>query len=159
VENRVGQNVPSEEKIQQLIDALVNVHELLAEFSTDLKDEERRRLVRWRPGGEEMLNLMAALARKYKLALPGVEVAGMEADLLLSKRVARLEMTADTLSRRIEDTRLCALSEGWWAATAIYTALCRTAESNVTLAQELKPAIEFFALGRRKSSQPEPSPT
>ncbi|PJB41204.1 MAG: hypothetical protein CO108_13375 [Deltaproteobacteria bacterium CG_4_9_14_3_um_filter_63_12] len=149
MENKVGDTVPSEDTINATNEELTKARQKLKPFLVSLSVEERRRALRFRPGGEAIVALMAKLARQTGVSLPGVSVEGMEGDLALSKTLSSVEENAQVLLDAVSDTRLQALSEAWWAATALYTSLSRVADSDPELARALKPATEFFAVGRR----------
>ena len=149
MENKVGDTVPSEDTLNATNEELTNARQKLKPFLVSLSVEERRRALRFRPGGEAIVALMAKLARQTGVSLPGVSVEGMEGDLALSKTLSSVEENAQVLLDAVSDTRLQALSEAWWAATALYTSLSRVADSDPELARALKPATEFFAVGRR----------
>jgi len=149
LENKVGDTVPSEDTINATNEELTKARQKLKPFLVSLSVEERRRALRFRPGGEAIVALMAKLARQTGVSLPGVSVEGMEGDLALSKTLSSVEENAQVLLDAVSDTRLQALSEAWWAATALYTSLSRVADSDPELARALKPATEFFAVGRR----------
>ncbi len=80
----------------------------------------------------------------------------MNADLQLAKRLQPLADAVSDLSLLLSDTMLEAHSEAWWSATAYYTALARMAPADPNLEAALKPAVDFFATGRRgaKTTQP-----
>ena len=149
MENKVGDTVPSEDTINATNEELTKARQKLKPFLVSLSVEERRRALRFRPGGEAIVALMAKLARQTGVSLPGVSVEGMEGDLALSNGLSSVEENAQAFLDAVSDTRLQALSEAWWAATALYTSLSRVADSDPELARALKPATEFFAVGRR----------
>jgi len=149
LENKVGNSIPSAETVDATNDELTKARQKLQPFLVSLSVEERRRALRFRPGGEAIVALMAKLARQTGVSLPGVSVEGMEGDLALSQTLNSVEENAQVLLDAVSDTRLQALSEAWWAATALYTSLSRVADSDPELARALKPATEFFAVGRR----------
>ena len=149
MENKVGNSIPSAETVDATNDELTKARQKLQPFLVSLSVEERRRALRFRPGGEAIVALMAKLARQTGVSLPGVSVEGMEGDLALSQTLNSVEENAQVLLDAVSDTRLQALSEAWWAATALYTSLSRVADSDPELARALKPATEFFAVGRR----------
>ena len=157
MENKVGDTVPSEDTLNATNEELTNARQKLKPFLVSLSVEERRRALRFRPGGEAIVALMAKLARQTGVSLPGVSVEGMEGDLALSKTLSSVEENAQVLLDAVSDTRLQALSEAWWAATALYTSLSRVADSDPELARALKPATEFFATGRRTPKTETPS--
>ena len=149
LENKVGDSVPSQETIEATNDGFTKARQKLKPFLITLSVEERKRALKFRPGGDAIVALMAKLARKSGVSLPGVSIEGMEGDLALSNGLSSVEENAQAFLDAVSDTRLQALSEAWWAATALYTSLSRVADSDPELARALKPATEFFATGRR----------
>lgn len=54
--------------------------------------------------------------------------------------------------------RLEADSEKWFAATAYYTALLGLSRSNPELQVAMRPLVDFFATGRRRTAKPITAP-
>ncbi len=159
MQDKVGQHVPSASQVEKLITELEKLASSTGKFTIALTTEERKHTLKFRPGGEKIVALLGQLVQKHGVSLPGVSVDGMNADLELATVLAPLDVAAAAFAQRVSDTRLEAESECWWAATAFYTALARTAESDPTLAAALKPVIEFFATGRRKKAATAPPTT
>src|SRR5262245_53913345 len=80
MDNKVGDTIPSEREAAKLAAQLDALEKAIADFSVTLSAEERRRQLRFRPGGERAVQLVARLAQKYKLALRGAPIEGMLAD-------------------------------------------------------------------------------
>lgn len=159
MDNRVGHLVPSEAEVKKLVGDVEHVIERLARFTVVLSTEERKAVLRWRPGGEAVVERVGALVDRHGIVLPGVSHAEMDADLKLARVLSPLASAAERLARLVDDTVLEAQGECWWAATAYYTALARVASTNPGLEGELRDIVEFFALGRRKpASTPAPAP-
>ena len=115
----------------------------------NLSADERKHTVKFRPGGEKIVALLAELAARHGVTLPSISVEGMTADLQLA---GRLQPVADALAaaaQTVADTILEAQSECWWAATASLTALARMTSADPKLEAALRPAVDFFAVGRR----------
>jgi hypothetical protein len=154
MQDKVGSKVPSEAEIAKLVDVLGDVRRKMDAWSVSLTDEERRRVLRFPGGGDAVIALMSRLARKHGVSLPGVDVDAMDADLLLLTRIAPLLEALDALGARASDTAREAGAEAWWSATAIYTALSRTADADPELQAEIKPATQFFARPRKRQTPP-----
>lgn len=156
MQNKVGNAVPSEKLIHGLVEELSSLEEKVKKFTVELTAEERKVTTKMRTGGEPIARLVGELAEANGVTLPKISVEGMRADLLLIERMKPLQTALDNLSQRVADTILQAQSEAWWAATAYYTALTRMAAADARLERSLKPAVEFFAIGRRKKPTEQP---
>lgn len=150
MENRVGDVVPSDKEVAQLVKDIESVAQRVAKFGVHLTPEERRRVPKMRDGGEKLVPLVGELAGIRKLDIPGMSVDGMKADLLLTDRLAPVANAAEALAQLLADTRLEAGGECWWAFTSFYSLLGSMAARDPKLATALKPAVDFFAIGRRK---------
>jgi hypothetical protein len=157
MEDKVGSVVPSEKELAKLVEELHALSKKTEKFTIALSTEERRHTLKFRPGGERIIALLADLVTKHKLQLPKVSVEAMKSDLELAQRLHTLETSATAFAQRIADTRLEAEAESWWAATAYYTVLARMADADAELADALQPVVEFFALGRRAKKAAAPT--
>lgn len=155
MDNRVGDTIPPEAEVAKLVRAIEAVAVKVERYTVKLTAQERKGLLKFRPGGEAIVELVARLAIKYKSNADDTPVDGMKADLELSQRLRPLTAAAELLARTLDDTELEAEGECWHAATANYTLLNLLARNNPTLASELEPARAFFATGpRRKKPGP-----
>jgi hypothetical protein len=152
MQDKVGSNVPSSEEIAKLVADVRSLSDRIAPYTITLSAEERATTVKMRMGGENVVAQVGSLAQAQGITLPNVSVDGMLADLTLAQRIRPLAIAVEQLCRRLDDTVLEAQSECWWATTALYTALSRVAGANAALESELKPVVDFFAIGRRKKS-------
>jgi len=105
-------------------------------------------------GGEAIAALVVQLLRKHKVALPGISADDIEADLTLAQRLAPAVRALETTLRLAQDGILEAESEAWYATTAGYTALVRLSGTDPKLHAELKPAMDFFGVGRKRKPRP-----
>jgi hypothetical protein len=156
MQDRVGTEIPSQEQITEALELIQRASELLRPFCIALSVEERKRLLRMRIGGEQVVTDVAAMAERHSLSLPGASPGGMRNDLALAKLLAPVSNAADSFSQLLSDTILEAQSEAWWGTTANYTALARIAGGNPEIEAELKPVVEFFARKRRRRGTPAP---
>ena len=156
MQDKVGTKVPSEKDVQKLVDDLKAIQAKIEEYTITLTSDERQTTTKMRIGGEGVVETIGSLAAEHKLSLPEISVEGMNADLLLAKRLRPLANAATGLAQRLDDTILQAQSEYWWAATAFYSTLARISGANANLQAALKPVVDFFAVGRRKPKAPRP---
>jgi hypothetical protein len=150
MEDKVGGVVPSEKEIAKLVDEVRALQDKVARFTVNLSLDERKSTLKFRPGGERIVMLMSQLAHEHGVQLPGISVDAMKADLTLGERIAPLAQAVDALAQTLADTVLEAQSECWWAATAFYSALARLTSGSAKLQAALQPAVDFFAIGRRR---------
>jgi len=150
MENRVGDNIPSDTEIQNQVKTLEALLKKTEAFGCSLSVDERRTRLRFRPGGEKVVADVARLAHKYALDNPDTPVDGMLADLSLAQRIRPVAAAAQALADRYADTLMEAESEAWHAATALYSQLSERAKNNPTLAAELAEVKSFFATGKRR---------
>jgi sugar (pentulose or hexulose) kinase len=153
MENRVGDNLPTEQQLAAWKAALDTLFAEMKPFMTKLSKDEKQHLLQFRPGGEKIVALIATLAEKYGIHLADMPVAGMRSDLQLSQVLAPVVGQLALMASWGDDTLAAARSEAWQATTGNYSVLSRVAESNASLAEELKPAKQFFA--RRKKGPEE----
>ena len=156
--NRVGSHNPSVDEVAERQKEVQHASAQSSAYLQPLSTEERKRTLKFRPGGNLVVALVRRLATKYDVNLPGVSVEDMTNDMDLWDRLVPLSEVVHSYARAIDDTILLAQSEAWWAATAYYTVLCRLAKVDPSLAAALEPAIAFFAHGPR-TPKPPPSPT
>ncbi|HCF60568.1 MAG TPA: hypothetical protein DFS52_21540 [Myxococcales bacterium] len=155
MKDRVGSNNPSPETIEEVRGGIRTAAKKCEPFTQPLSTEERSQALKMRPNGEWIVELMATLATRYGVSLPGISVEGMRNDLALANQLQPVEAETAALAQTLSDTILTARSECWWAALAYYTTLVRIADSDPVLADALKPAIDYFATGKRKSRKSE----
>lgn len=151
--DRVGSTNPTAEQLADLqsrVEALVRDSK---SFAVSLDSEERQRTTKFRPGGDGIVELVSKLAQKHNVSLPGATPDGIVADFALAKKVRPLATEARAYANLLDDTALQAESECWWGTTALYTTLVRISSTDPQLADALRPAIDFFAHGRRKKTE------
>jgi hypothetical protein len=154
MQNRVGDLIPSEAEIEKLQKSISDIAQRIAKWTVQLSSAERRGLPKFRPGGEKVVATISTLAERYGAAGDDAPVEGMNADLLLARRIAPLASAVSALAQRLADTELQAESEAWQAAIVNYALLGVKARANHGLTGELAPVRQFFATGKRKRPAP-----
>jgi hypothetical protein len=150
MENRVGDQVPDQAEALKLVKQIEDVSAKTEKYSVHLTPEERQKALKMPGGGEDVARLVASLLRKHEVSLPGVDADDIEADLLLAARLRPVAQAHETAQRLAQDGILEAESEAWSATTAGYTALVRLSGGNAKLLADLKPAMDFFGVGRKR---------
>lgn len=156
MENKVGDELPTEAEVEEAVKALQKVIDKTERYLVTLNKDQRTAALKPRTGYALVVPQIARLATRFGVTLPGISADDMLADLTLVQRLAPLSAAVEDLAQRIHDTQLQAASECWYAATALYTSLARVAPSAPGLERELAPVVDFFAVGRRKATPPTP---
>jgi hypothetical protein len=155
MEERARNTNPTEKEIDKLLRQIQTVNDAIAKYTSNLTAADRLHLLKPRPGGEKVTELVTRVAAARKLQVTGASAAEIEHNRTRALRLAPLKTAAATLTKALDDTIFEAESRAWWATTAYYTALQGVARSDGALKLELEPATSFFALGRRKPKVPE----
>ena len=155
MENRVGDNVPPQQTIDEIKKSVEGAVATLAKFCIVLLPSERKQALRGRIGADIHIELVARLAAKYGVTVPGAPADGMMNDLLLTQKLAPLVALLQNALQLVEDTELEATSESWQAFLTLYAALELASRHNGALAKELAGTVEFMKAGvrRRKKNQ------
>ncbi|APR86826.1 hypothetical protein A7982_12175 [Minicystis rosea] len=156
MQNKVGAEVPDAAESAKMIAEVEAISASLSKYVIRLNQEERQRALRMPDGGEAIAGLIAQLLNKYAVTLPGVSGDDIQRDLTLAERLQPLVPALEMLLRLAQDGILEAEAEAWYGTTAGYTALVRLSGNDATLAAELKPAMEFFGVGRKRKARTEP---
>src|SRR4051812_8882319 len=98
MENRVGDNAPSDAKWKQLMKQLDDLLEQFKQFGVTLSDSERGSAQHPRIGVEPHVHTVHALALKYGISVPHMPLAGMLNDLALEKDIHPFEQKTATLA-------------------------------------------------------------
>lgn len=158
MEDRVGNPVPSEQEVSAWVTDTDALRAKLQKYCVALTSEERKRAVKFRPGGDAVVALVGKLLDEHEIRLPDVSSEAMNADMLVARRLGTLRASVASLLQLIDDTVLEAESEAWWSTTAGYTALARVSKGNARLEADLKPVVSFFRIGKRTKKPTDPEP-
>jgi hypothetical protein len=155
---RIGHHTPSIHEIEHHQQEVHRLEKDLEKCTVDLTVEERRSALKFRPGGERIVALIAALARETGVDVPAAKIEDMQHGVALAERLAPLATAVAALLQRLEDTILEARSEAWSTVTIYYGVLQQLARTDARLATELEPIVEFFAVGKRAQKAQEVPP-
>lgn len=156
MENKVGHKLLSPQKRAQLIKQLQSVIDELKAYGITLTTDDRKRVLRPRRGAEQQIQRVHDLAVRHGVKLKDYPLDGMADDLELAKQFEPFEDEFQRGLTLAEDTGNQAGSEAWEAFLAYYGVLSSMADRMPDLAAELKPVIEFMAVGRRKKVEAPP---
>lgn len=139
MENRVGDNVPPQKKVDELLKQLASVVEQLKPFFVTLHKDERAATLKPHKGAETLVEKTYSLATRYGVTVKNVPLEGMMNDLRLASQVQPFDALFSLGAQLAADTALQAKSEFYTAFLAYYGALCKAAEHDPALAAEIKP--------------------
>jgi hypothetical protein len=160
MDDRVGNNNPDPKDLAKLVEEVRALRKKVESFTISLSPEERKHVVtKLRPGADAIVTIVGSQAAKNEIKLPKISVQGMKWDLDLAQMLQPLLNEVTMLHERVEDTVLEAQTEAWWATTAYYAALVRMSAADPELEAALKPAIEFYATGKRRGAPLPPRTT
>jgi hypothetical protein len=138
MDNMVGDNLPSEKKVAQLIIDLTKVIDDFEKFCVVLQPEQRASTLKPPASGEAMAQSAADLAGRHKVSVNNVPLQGMLNDLAFVKAVRPLAALMARGQKLVADSLLQGNSEYWEAFLAYYGALGNAANHDAGLATELK---------------------
>jgi hypothetical protein len=133
-----------------------DVVEAMLSFLQLLTPSEKKRLVKPRPGTQEVLEGIADLQRDA--GIPPGEDDPMLADLSVHRGLTLIGDRASALVQRIEDTRFLAGSEGWTQGLIRYGMLRKLERTNPSLKTRLDRLQRLIArnAGRRTPGEDGP---
>lgn len=145
----------SPELVGAILEQLGIVEQLLS-FLQSLTPSDKKRLVKPRPGIQEVLEGIADLQREA--GIPPSEDDSMLADLSVYRGLTQIGDRVSVLGQRIDDTRLLAGSEGWSQGLIRYGMLRQLERSNPTLKARLDRLQRLIAknAGRTTPGEEEP---
>ena len=111
MENRVGDNVPPQAKLDLHVKSLTTLQGELTKFCITLTKDERRRVLRARKDSEGLIRRVHEIATKKGLTIPGIPLDGMLKDIDLSQRLERLLTLLTLCLQLVEYTQAQADSE------------------------------------------------
>lgn len=138
MENKVGDNVPAQKKLDELLAKTRAVVEELQAFCITLQKDERPYTIKPHKGADVLAAKVHDLALRYEISVKNVPVEGMKNDLRLTQQLQPFEAVFALGTQLIADTTLQANSEYYTAFLALYGALSKAAEHDAALAVEIK---------------------
>lgn len=152
MENKVGTTLPTQQEIEQINQDLESLLQRINKWGVVLNSEQRQAAMKIRTGGEAFIPPVMDTAKAAGVNIPGMPLAGMEADWKLYSIAKTVEEKAALLHQLISDTRLQSGSETWQAWLGHYSVLTTLATRDNTVAAKIKGAVEFMSTGPRKKN-------
>lgn len=153
MDNKVGDNVPKQQKLEAILAQLSGAVSDLQEFCITLPAEERTQLLHPRRGGEAMVERAHDLCTRYDVKVKNVPIDGMLNDLRLARQIRPFVALIQSGLTLVTDTASQAQSEYWQAFLSLYGALVKAAEHDPMLAAEVQDLVEFMAAhGKRNKA-------
>jgi hypothetical protein len=159
MENKVGDNVPKQQKLEAILAQLTGAISDLKEFCITLPTEERTQLLHPRRGGEAMVERAHDLCTRYEIKVKNVPTDGMLNDLRLARQIRPFVALIQSGLTLVTDTASQAQSEYWHAFLSLYGALVKAAEHDPMLAAEVKELEDFMAVHGKRRKEPAASPS
>ena len=156
MENRVGDNVPPQAKLDLQVKSLTTLQGELTKFCITLTKDERRRVLRARKDSEGLIRRVHEIATKKGLTIPGIPLDGMLKDIDLSQRLEPFVTLLTLCLQLVEDTQAQADSEAWQAFLAYYSVLSTMASHDPEVVVAIAPVTTAMRHARKKPA-PEPS--
>ena len=154
MDNKVGDNIPSHKKLEDLLGQLRSVVQELQKFCITLHADERKMALKPHDGAEKLAKETHDLAKRYEINVKNVPLEGMMNDLRLSEAIQPFAKELALGAQLSADTKLQANSEYYTAFLAYYGALNNAADHDPSLAAELKPIQEAMRKVRRPRNTP-----
>lgn len=158
MENLVGDNIPSPEKLKALLSKLREVRAELAKIGVVLSPETRKRRLRMRRGALEYMPLLVSLVEKYKIESSAAPLDGLANDQRLIAALSPFEDESAGLESLISDTLLEAEHELWQSFLLYYGVLQSMAARLPALKAEMEPLEKLLAHSRSERRRPTPVP-
>jgi hypothetical protein len=158
MDNKVGDNVPKQQKLDAIMAQLISVIKDLTEFCVTLHSDDRSSLLHPRRGGEAKVEFAADLCTRYEVKLKNVPVDGMLNDLRLARQIRPFIALLQSALTLVQDTSSQAQSEYWQAFLALYGALVKTSEHDPMLAAEVDDLVKFMATNAKRATPAEAAP-
>jgi len=114
---------------------------------------ERSRGLKAKRGGHQVAPVIAAIATKYGISIPGVNGDVINTALAQVQSLAPLVNAAADAHATISDAHTRASRTMWSASTALYSMLKRAAKVNASIATELEPVEEWFRPRKPEATQ------
>ena len=159
MDNLVGDNLPSADKIAALLKKCIELRTEVSKLGIVLSPEQRKRRLRMRKGALSLVPLLMSLVSRHGLEVASVPLAGMQADARLATELSPFEDHVTALEQLIVDTITEAEHELWQGFLMYYGILKSAAVRIPELKAELRPIEDLLAQERKKPQEPGNPPT
>lgn len=150
MDNKVGDNLPTEAEFQARTAQLDDFLTWLQQFCTNLTPEQRERLTRGRRGAEPHLLQIAETAKQYGWSAPGVTPDQVINDLRLVKALGPIQHKLGLAQGLVED----AMSQGSSEANEggyMFYGMAQSMGSRIPeIEASVRPFAEFLSNTRKK---------
>jgi hypothetical protein len=145
---------------QQVDESVRLVGQLVEAFGTvqRLTPKERSAILKLRRGAHQVIPTITTLATKHGIEAPTVSGDKVSASLAQAQSLGPLLNAAKLLYETLYDAHLGVQRDTWKGATSLYGMLRNAANADQNIADELKPAKEWFKRrpkGRKTHASPE----
>ena len=154
MDNRVGDNIPTPVKLADLQKKLGEVVSELEKFCIVLSKDERKRLLRARKDSEPMVQRVADLAERHKIAVPGVDRSSMLNDVRLTQVLQPIGAQLERALQLVQDTTMQADTEAWQAFLAYYGVLSSLSSRIPEVEGALQPVVDYMKVGKKHAPEP-----
>jgi hypothetical protein len=114
-----------------------------------LKPIERKRNLKLRRGGHQIVPLLAYVADKYSVMGPEISGAALSDALEYARALEPLVSAAKELLAALKDEQFHANGDLWRSSISVYGMLRKVAETHPEVATEMAPAVEWFRVRAR----------
>jgi hypothetical protein len=155
MDNLVGNNLPTSEKLKGLLKKLIEVRAELEKFGVVLDPQTRRRRIHMRKNALQYVPLLQDLIKKNGLEVPSIPLQNISNDARLVAELSPFEDEAAAISQLISDSLAEAEHEIWQAFLMYYGILKSASTRSPEIKAAIKPLEELMTAER---SRPTPSP-
>jgi hypothetical protein len=144
MQDPVRNRIPSAQEAETLLRDYQKLARRLEQFTIVLDAEERRRVTKFGPGGENVIRVVVDLAEKNGVAIPAVSAENIRAAVALEDRLRPILAVHADVGLRLTSTVLQARHEAWSGTTVLYSLLKRLSRTLPRLEDALRPVRAFF---------------
>ena len=120
-----------------------------------LKPIERKRKLKVRRGGHQIVPLLAYIAEKYAVMGPEISGASLGDAMAYARSLEPLVSAAGELYATLKDAQFHANGTMWRTSISLYGMLRKVSEENPHVASELAPVVEWFRASARSGKHAE----
>jgi hypothetical protein len=139
-------------RVAKAVALIQEAAQTLALGDVALSNQELKRALKFKKGGEQQLPKLAQLSARYGVEVPARPTAAMMASLDQATEVEPARTAIEELGKVLDDFYFGSRSDAWATATTLYGMLKKASRRQATLAAAMVPLQEFFA--HRRAANP-----